>query len=150
MTSHNLYLENHINKLLSFLLLQIHAKVFRSYSQPPRSSLFSGNNNRFLGELFTWQFSLVKRGVSHRKIKSRSVVSLCSNRFQSSYCGKVRAGSFLFFALFPTFSTNSRGNAWHAGYPVVFFPCWCFKLSRCIFVCIYLFNKLNSVSRFSL
>ena len=125
-------------------------KCFVPIPSRPDRLFFSGNNNRFLGELFTWQFLLVKRGVSHRKIKSRPVVSLCSKRFQSSYCGKVRAGSFLFFALFPTFSTNTRGNAWHAGYPVVFFPCWCFKLPRCIFVCIYLFNKLNSVSRFSL
>ena len=55
--------------------------------------------------------------------------SLRSKRFQSSYCTKVRAeaikkdGSFPspspvipFFAFFPTFSTNSRGNACYAGY----------------------------------
>ena len=83
--------------------------------------------------------------------------SLRSKRFQSSYCAKVRAGakkkrwkSFLFFALVPTcstnsrgndspppplsflfffalvptFSTNSRGNACYAGYPL--FQIWIF------------------------
>ena len=59
--------------------------------------------------------------------------SLRSKRFQSSYCTKVRAGAkkkggrgrgrvpsfpspspvLSFFALVPTFSTNSRGNAWY-------------------------------------
>ena len=34
-------------------------------------------------------------------------ISLCSKRFQSSYS---------FFALVPTFSTNSRGNTCYAGY----------------------------------
>ena len=75
-----------------------------------------------------------------------NVGSLRSKRFQSSYCAKVRAraknkkveeggggekrkrrGSFFplplprhsfFFALVPTFSTNSRGNACYAGYSV--------------------------------
>ena len=52
--------------------------------------------------------------------------SLRSKRFQSSYCAKVRAGAkkkipspspvIPFFALVPTFSTNSQGNACYAGW----------------------------------
>ena len=42
--------------------------------------------------------------------------SLRSKRFQSSYCVKIRARAKKKGALVPTFSTNSRGNAYNEGY----------------------------------
>ena len=45
----------------------------------------------------------------------RKKISLCSKRFKSSYCAKARAEAKKKGALFPTFSTNSHGNACQAG-----------------------------------
>ena len=45
-----------------------------------------------------------------------AATSLRNKRFQSSYCAKVRAGAKKKGVLFPTLSTNSRGNACYAGY----------------------------------
>ena len=42
--------------------------------------------------------------------------SLRSKRFQSSYYAKPSPVLSFFFAVVPTFSTNSRGNACYAGY----------------------------------
>ena len=52
----------------------------------------------------------------HTGVDGLEALNPISKRFQSSHCAKVRAGVFLFFALVPTFSTNSRRNACYVGY----------------------------------
>ena len=89
------------------------------------------------------------------------LISLRSKRFQSSYCVKVRAGakkklegggegrsfllspppppSFLcFFALVPTFSTNSCGNACYAAYLLI-----CLEAAK--FVLLSVFTLIETI-----
>ena len=74
-----------------------------------------------LHQFFFLSNSLTGVRVRHLLTRLANLVSarclLAKHPFLSSYCAKVRAEAIKKkIALFPTFSTNSRGNACYAGY----------------------------------